>query len=134
MTAQVTIAGNLTRDPELTFTAGGVARCTFSVAVVRFWTSGGEKQEATSFFEVTAWSHVAEHVAESFRKADTVIVAGRLEQDSWESKDGKKQSQVKIVADQVGASARWGPVHPYRRSDLPGKKVKSVVPFGEEPF
>jgi single-strand DNA-binding protein len=35
------------------------------------------------------------------------MVAGRLEQRSWESQDGDKRSKVEVVADEVGPSLRW---------------------------
>lgn len=126
----VTLVGNLTYDPELQFTPGGQATCKLRVASTRFWTSAGEKQEATSFIDVVCWSVVAEHAVESFRKGDTIIVSGRLEEDTWE-KDGKRQSQIKIIADDLGASVRWGPVTPYRKNRA---ATPAAVPFGEEAF
>ena len=59
---KVFLIGNLTRDPELTETSGGVSVCHFSIAVNRNYTSGdGERQ--TDFFNVTAWRGLADTVS-----------------------------------------------------------------------
>ena len=59
---KVFLIGNLTRDPELTETSGGVSVCHFAIAVNRSYTSAdGERQ--TDFFNVTAWRGLAENIA-----------------------------------------------------------------------
>jgi single-strand DNA-binding protein len=75
----VTLSGNLTDDPELRFSEGGIARAMFRVAV-----SGRREQEA-SFFTVVVWRDQAEHAAQSLAKGSRVVVvagsssgAGRL--------------------------------------------------------
>ena len=105
----VTIIGNITRDPELRFTASGQALTTFGVASNRRWTNRqtGQQEESTSFFDVACWGSLADNVAESLAKGNRVIVTGRLDQRSWETQDGEKRSKVEIVADEVGPSLRW---------------------------
>lgn len=109
MTANVTIVGNLTRDPELRFTPSGAPVTTFGVAVNRRWQNRESQQweESTSFFNVTCWRDLAQNVSESLEKGARVIVSGRLEQRSWETPDGERRSVVEIVADEVGPSLRW---------------------------
>ena len=109
MTAQVTIVGNLTRDPELRFTPSGAPVTTFGVAVNRRWQNRDSQQweESTSFFNVTCWRDLAQNVSESLEKGSRVLVSGRLDQRSWETQDGDKRSVVEIVADEVGPSLRW---------------------------
>jgi single-strand DNA-binding protein len=109
MTAQVTIVGNLTRDPELRFTPSGAPVTTFGVAVNRRWQNRDNQQweESTSFFNVTCWRDLAQNVSESLEKGSRVMVSGRLDQRSWETQDGEKRSVVEIVADEVGPSLRW---------------------------
>ena len=108
----VTIAGNLTRDPELRFTPGGQATATFGVAVNRSWTNRQTqaRQESTSFFAVVAWGPLAENAATSLAKGARVVVTGRLDQRSWESQDGDKRSKVEITADDLAPSLRWATV------------------------
>ena len=99
--ASVGFAGNLTDDPEVRYTEGGIARAMFRVAV-----SGRREQEA-SFFTVIAWRDQAEHVAESLSKGSRVVVVGRLQQRAWTTEDGSARSVVEVVADELGPSLRW---------------------------
>ncbi|MBK8334309.1 MAG: single-stranded DNA-binding protein [Ilumatobacteraceae bacterium] len=103
----VTIVGNITRDPELRFTAGGKGIASFGVAVNRRWQQNGEWQEKVSFFNVTAWDTLGENIAASLTKGTRVIVTGRLEQREYETKEGEKRNVVEIVADEIGPSLRW---------------------------
>jgi|APGre2960657423_1045063.scaffolds.fasta_scaffold20506_4 single-strand DNA-binding protein len=106
-TATLTISGNLTNDPELTFTANGAPRLSFGVAVNYGYTDAqGEKQEKTSFFNVTAWRYLAENSARTLEKGIGVVVTGRLEQRSYEDKDGVKRSAVDLIADEIGIATR----------------------------
>jgi len=98
--AAVSFAGNLTDDPELRHTEGGIARAMFRVAV-----SGRREQEA-SFFTVVVWRDQAEHAGQSLSKGSRVVV-GRLQQRSWTAVDGSAQSTVEVVADELGPSLRW---------------------------
>lgn len=119
----VTIIGNVTRDPELRFTASGQATATFGMAVNRRWQNRqtNEWEEAVSFFNVVCWRELAENAAESLHKGTRVIVTGRLEQRSWESQDGEKKSVVEIVADEVGPSLRWASAQVMRNERRPGE-------------
>ena len=99
--AAVSFAGNLTDDPEVRSTEGGIARAIFRVAV-----SGRREQEA-SFFTVIVWRDQAEHAAQSMSKGSRVVVMGRLQQRSWTAEDGSARSTVEVVAEEVGTSLRW---------------------------
>ena len=105
----ITVIGNVTRDPELRFTANSQSVTTFGLAVNRRWQNrqSQEWEESTSFFDVTCWGSLADNVADCLTKGTRVVVNGRLEQRSWETQDGEKRSKVEIVADEVGPSLRW---------------------------
>ena len=105
----ITIAGNLTRDPDIRYTRDGQASVTFSLAVNRRFQKPGsaEWEESTSFFDVVAWRDLAEHVALSLGKGTRVLVMGRLEQRSWETEDGERRSKVELVAEEIGPSLRF---------------------------
>jgi single-strand DNA-binding protein len=109
MTSHVTVIGNATRDPELRFTPSGAALASFGLAVNRRWKNRqtDEWEEQVSFLDVVCWRELAENVTESIEKGARVMVSGRLEQRSWETKEGEKRSKVEIVADEVGPSLRW---------------------------
>jgi single-strand DNA-binding protein len=105
----VTLIGNVTRDPELRFTPSGLAVATFGLAVNRRWQNrqNQEWEESTSFFDVVCWAQLAENAGESLQKGTRVIVTGRLEQRSWETEQGERRSKVEVIADEVGPSIRW---------------------------
>ena len=103
----VTIIGNVTADPELTYTQSGQARLSFSVAVNHVWYDQNDaKQEKTSFHNVVAWRYLAEHAARTVEKGIGVIVFGRLEQRSYEDKEGNKRSITELVAEEVGIATK----------------------------
>ena len=94
--ASVSFAGNLTDQPEVRYTDGGIARAMFGVAV-----SGRREQEA-SFFTVIVWRNQAEHAAESLSKGSRIVVVGRLQQRSWTAEDGSARSTVEVMAEELG--------------------------------
>ena len=108
MSNNVTVVGNLTADPELRFTASGVAMANISIADSRrYQDKNNEWQEDTSFFRGTCWREVAENVSESLVKGSRVIISGRLKQRSWETAEGEKRSVVELDIQEIGPSLRW---------------------------
>ena len=108
MSNSVTLVGNLVEDPELRFTASGVAMARIRIAVSRrYQDRNNEWQEESSFFGGTCWRDVAENVAESLTKGARVIITGRLKQRSWETNEGEKRSVVEIDIQEIGPSLRW---------------------------
>jgi single-strand DNA-binding protein len=107
MSNNVTLIGNLTMEPELRFTPSGVAMARIGLAVNRRFQRDGEWQEQTSFFYGTVWREQAEHVAESLQKGARVIISGRMEQRSWQDKEGQNRESVEVVIDEIGPSLRW---------------------------
>ena len=107
--SNVTLVGNITRDPEIRYTPSGQTVATFGVAVNRRWQNRQtqEWEEQVSFFDVKCWSQMAENVSESVARGTRVVVTGRLEQRSWETDNGDKRSKVEVVADDVAPSLRW---------------------------
>lgn len=95
------IAGNVTRDPELRTTQNGASVCSFSVAVNRVYRdSSGAQQESVSFIDCSAWGKLAEMIAQYAKKGAGVLLAGRIDQRSWDDKStGQKRSRVEIVVD-----------------------------------
>ena len=103
----ITLVGNLTRDPELRFTANGRAVASFGIAVGRRYQVNGEWQEQTSYFNVTAWGQLGENAAASLGKGTRVVVTGRLEQREYTTRDGDKRTAIDVIADELGPSLRW---------------------------
>jgi single-strand DNA-binding protein len=101
--ASVSFAGNLTDDPELRHTEGGIARAIFRVAV------SGRREQEPSFFTVIVWRDQAEHAAQSLSKGSRVVVVGRLQQRSWIAEDGSARQVVEVVADELGPNLTGAP-------------------------
>lgn len=97
---KIELIGNLTRDPELTQTAGGIAYCKFSIAVNRrYKDENGEN--IVDFFPVTTWRGIAENVVKYCRKGNKVAVIGSLETRSYNDKDGKAVKVFEVNAEEV---------------------------------
>ena len=106
----VTLVGNLTKDPELRYTTGGHGVASFCLAVNRRYQVNGEWQEQVSFFNIVAWGDLGENAAASLNKGNRVIITGRLEQRSYETKEGEKRNVTEVIADELGPSLRWAQV------------------------
>ena len=108
-TNEISFVGNIVADPELRFSPSGRAKVQLTVANNQKWTDRqtGDQRERTCFARVEAWGSLAEHVAESLRKGDLVVVVGRLDQRSWETPQGEKRSMILINATEISPSLRW---------------------------
>ena len=94
---QVILMGRLTRDPETRTTPSGKTITSFSLAVDR-----AGQDDATDFFDVTAWEKLGELVSQYLSKGRRCLVQGRLRQDSWDDKEtGKKRTRIEVVASDV---------------------------------
>ena len=116
---QVTLMGNLTRDPELRTTPNGQSVCGFSLALNRSYKGGdGEWKEMTDFIDIVAWGPLGERVAQYLTKGRPALVSGRLQSRSWEQ-DGQKRSKVEVVANDVTFLGAPGGSTPATVSDEP---------------
>ena len=96
---RIILMGRLTRDPELRRTQSGTPVASFSLAVDRPYTSGGERQ--TDFIDVVAWRQRGEFVSKYFTKGQMCLVEGSLQIRDWTDKDGNKRKSAEVVADNV---------------------------------
>lgn len=98
---QVTLMGNLTRDPELRQTPSGQNVTSFSLALNRSYKdASGEWQEATDYIDIVCWGPLAERVAQYLSKGRRCLVQGRLQSRNWEQ-EGQKRSKVEVLANDV---------------------------------
>ena len=95
---KVLLIGNLTRDPELTETAGGVSVCRSGVAVNRY---SGQEERQTDFYNVAAWRRLGETVARYTKKGHKIAVYGDLQIRQYEGNDGVRRTSVDVVAQDV---------------------------------
>lgn len=130
----ITILGNITRDPELRFTPSGTAVVNFGLAVNRSVQNknSGEWQTEVDFFNITAWYKLAENCAESLSKGDRVLVSGRLSQDSWEDKEGQKRSTVKVIASVIAPSMEFATCKLEKNPKMDGGGVTAANSKEEE--
>src|ERR1700692_1772321 len=146
---QVTLMGNLTRDPELRQTPNGQNVTSFSLALNRSYKdSSGEWQEATDYIDIVCWGPLAERVAQYLSKGRRCLVQGRLQSRSWEQ-EGQKRSKVEVLAndvtfldsrgpggDDAGAATDSTPAASTTKKAKPSKKEDDVEieDIGDEPI
>lgn len=151
---QVTLMGNLTRDPELRNTPNGQSVCSFSLALNRSYKAAdGNWTEVTDFVDIVAWGPLGERVAQYLTKGRPALVAGRLQSSSWE-KDGQKRTKVEVVASDVTflggrdggnaseggsggsnySSSSAGSSEPAKPSKKPTKDDVVIEDIGDEPI
>lgn len=99
---KVILIGNLTREPELRVTPGGLSICKFGLAVNRNFTDkDGNKREETTFVDIDSFGKQAEVISKYMAKGRAIMVEGRLKLDQWEDKSsGEKRSRLGVVLEQ----------------------------------
>jgi single-strand DNA-binding protein len=115
------LVGNLGRDAEMRFTAGGTPVATVSLATTeRFTDREGEKREDTQWHRIVIWGKTAESLHEYLTKGKQIYVEGRIQTREWTDKQGQKAKTTEIRADRVvllgggGAEGRAGGARPTR--------------------
>lgn len=106
----ITVVGNLTDDPELRFSEKGTAVAAFTVASTRrvFDKGAGKMVDGdTVFMRCSAFRELAEHIAESAVRGTRVMVTGRLQQRSYEDKQGIKRWVIEVIVEDAGVSLKF---------------------------
>lgn len=124
---KVILIGNLGRDPELSYTAGGVAVARFSVATGERWKDQeGNMQERTEWHNIVAWRKLAEICGQYLKKGSKVYLEGKLQSRSWDDKNtGVKRYATDIVLDDLIMLDAKGPSG--------AESAPSSAPEAEEP-
>lgn len=100
MLNSITIAGRLTRDPELRRTGSGLAVTSFTVAVDRDVPENDGSRKA-DFFDCVAWREKGEFVSKYFQKGSFIVAKGRMQARDWNDKQGNKRRSWELIADSV---------------------------------
>ena len=137
---RVAISGNLTRDPELRVTSGGLQVLSFGVAVNdRRRNADGEWEDAPNFVDCTMFGKRAEALSRYLSKGQKVAIEGRLRWHQWEANDGQRRSKLEVIAEELefmsqrseppasaptggrgaGAQTRMSPAGAYEDEDIP---------------
>ncbi len=100
---RVILTGNLTRDPELKSTAGGLSICALRIATNtrRKNSQSGEWEEKPNYVSVTIFGRQGENAAQYLSKGRPVAIDGRLEWREWQSQSGEKREALEVIADNV---------------------------------
>ncbi|MGI5840619.1 MAG: single-stranded DNA-binding protein [Patescibacteria group bacterium] len=99
---RVMLIGNLTRDPELRYTPGGMAVTSFGVATNRVWvTKQGERKEDAQFHRIVAWNKLAELCSQLLSKGRRVFVEGRIQYRDLTDQQGVRKQIAEIVIDDM---------------------------------
>lgn len=99
---KVILVGNLTRAPELKYTANkGTAVVKTAIAVNRITTINGEKQEEVCFVDLTFWGRTAEVANQYLQKGSKVLIEGRLVLEQWQDQNGQNRSRHSITVESM---------------------------------
>jgi single-strand DNA-binding protein len=99
---KVQLIGHLGRDPEVRYTADGVAVATLALATSRSWKDkGGELREETEWTRVVLFGRLAEIAADFLSKGAQAYVEGQLRTRKWADKDGVDRYSTEVVADEL---------------------------------
>lgn len=91
---KIVMIGNLTTDPEVRVTTEGTSMTRFTMLIQR----GGVNQDKSDLIPVVCWGKLAEQANESFQKGMMVVVEGRIQNRSFDDKEGQKVYTTEVVA------------------------------------
>ena len=98
---RVILTGNLTRDPEMRRTQGGMSIMTLGIAVNdRRKNNQGEWEDVPNFIDCTMFGSRAESLSNYLSKGSKVAIDGKLRYSTWE-RDGQKRSKIEVIVDDL---------------------------------
>ena len=98
---QVTLLGNLTRDPELRELTSGSKVCNFSLALNRSYKDqDGEWKSTADYVDLVAWASTAEVASKYLKKGSKCLIQGRIQTKQWEQ-DGVKRSKTEVLVNDL---------------------------------
>jgi single-strand DNA-binding protein len=124
---RVILEGNLTRDPEQRKTQSGISVTNFGLAVNRV----RSKNDEVDFFDCTAWRELGDTLAKFKGKGDPILLEGRLQQSTFQDKNGNNRSKVEVVADNIQFLGR-GPGNGGNGGGTNSPLADDDDPFGPE--
>ncbi|MBN1385248.1 MAG: single-stranded DNA-binding protein [Elusimicrobia bacterium] len=142
--SKVILMGNVTRDPEVRFAPSGTPIAGFGVGINRrYKLADGSPKDEACFVDITFFGKQAEICQNYVHKGDSILVEGRLKQDTWESKDGQKRSKLVVIGERLHLmpkksskgpdvdedSVSETPVEEYTPSTKTKKKKADEIPF-----
>ena len=134
---KVLLMGNLTRDPQLSYTPNQAAVVDFGVATNRRWTGqDGTQHDETCFVDCRAFGRTAENINKYFSKGKPIFLEGRLTFDSWTAQDGSKRSRLRVTVENfhfLPGTGGGGPTPPDHESGPESEAPPQGRPGGQIP-
>ena len=128
---KVILIGNMTADPELKQTTGGISVCSFSIAINRRFAKADQNQQTVDFINIVTWRQSAEFVSRYFKKGNPILVCGQLQTRSWTDAQGQKRYATEVVADEVSFVA---PSNQAGAPGMPGNGAYAPDAYGVPSF
>lgn len=120
MVNKVILLGRIATNIDMKYTPNGVAIATFRLAVGREFKNADGSYDA-DFLSIKAWRKSAEYLSNHRQKGDLIYIEGRIENRSWEAKDGTRRYATDIIADSVkGISKKIDFGDPFADDDTEG--------------
>ncbi|MBI5214510.1 MAG: single-stranded DNA-binding protein [Ignavibacteriae bacterium] len=138
---RATLIGHLGKDPEVSYTASGIAVAKFSIATNERWKDeSGNLQEKTEWHNIVAWRKLAEICGQYLKKGSKIFLEGKIQTRSWDDKNtGIKRYTTEIVADNLimldskggesGSGVSTPTPPPLDDNYAPPPSVKDDLPF-----
>lgn len=108
---EITIIGNLGRDPEIKTTSSGVRVANLTIATNRRRKIEGEWSEETDWFDVSIFGNIVDSIEKYYVKGKTVLAVGPHVSRKYEDKNGNKRvawevraNTVKLIGNQKAVS------------------------------
>ena len=101
---KVILIGNMTADPELKQTTGGISVCSFTIAVNRRFAKADQGQQNVDFINIVTWRQQAEFVSRYFKKGSSIVICGSIQTRSWTDDKGQKRYATEVVAEEAGVN------------------------------
>lgn len=114
------VSGNLTKDPDLRYTANGRPVSNLRIASserVRDVKTGEWVDGETVYYDVTVWGNLAENVCNDLQRGDRIVAEGRWRSNTWEDNDGNIQERIILNARDLGPSMMFRSARPERKGD-----------------
>jgi len=135
---KVFLIGRVATDIEMKTTPSGQSVCAFSLATNRTWKGkDGQKQEESQFHRIVLWQKLAEIASQFLTKGSLVLIEGRIQNRSWDDKNGVKRYTTEIIGEtmQMGPRTQGGS-EPTKNFSAPKKQTEDedipIIEDGDE--
>jgi len=125
---QITIVGNVGRDPEIKYMSNGDAVCDFTVAVSKVTGKGEARKETTTWFKCTAWRNLAEIAGQYVKKGMKVLVAGEVKASAYTTQTGEVRASLEITANELRTLSSRGELENNGGGDMGGNSAPAPAP------